>query len=81
MSEGHVAAALVTALGAHADQVMGDATSLVSITIDVLGPAAPGDATTTLTRKTRTLVFLSAEFVTDTGARVATASSVHKVAS
>lgn len=79
MSEQDVTSKLVVALGAHADQAMGDATSLVSVTIDIVGPTGDGDVRTTLTRKTRTLVFISGEFVSADGARVATAASVHKI--
>jgi hypothetical protein len=41
----------------------------------------PGRIATNVTRKTRTLAFMSAEFVDEAGARIATASSVHKVLS
>jgi hypothetical protein len=80
VSESEIAAKLVIALSRHADQAMADATSLVSISIEFLGEGQPGQVKTVLTRKTRTLVFLSAEFVSEAGVRIAHAASVHKVA-
>lgn len=79
MTEHEIAATLVIALGAHADQVMADATSLVSVTIEMLAPGEPGTTRTTLTRKTRTLAFINAEYVNGAGVRIATAASVHKI--
>ncbi len=81
MTDSAIAARLVNALEAAADREAGAKTALVSVTIDTLARAAAGQIATRLVRKTRTLVFMSAEFVTDAGARIATASSVHKVLS
>jgi hypothetical protein len=79
MTDSAIAARLINALEAAADREAGAKTALVSVTIDMVAPADSGSITTALTRKTRTLVFLSAEFVTDAGARIAGASSVHKL--
>lgn len=45
----------------------------------MLARADAGSIEAKLVRKTRTLVFMSAEFRTDAGERIAAASSVHKV--
>lgn len=78
MTDSAIAARLVNALEAAADQAAGAKTALVSFTVEMLTRADAGAIETSVTRKTRTLVFMSAEFVSDTGARVAAASSVHK---
>jgi hypothetical protein len=46
----------------------------------MLARADAGTIETSVSRKTKTLVFLSAEFRSDSGGRIATASSVHKLA-
>ena len=79
MTEGAIAARLINALEAAADREAGAKTALVSVTIDMVARTVAGSIETTLVRKTRTLVFMSAEFVSDAGARVANAASVHKV--
>lgn len=79
MTDSDIASGLINALEAAADHEAGAKTALVSVTIDMLARAAAGAIETKLTRKTRTLVFMSAEFVTG-GVRVAAASSVHKIA-
>lgn len=81
MTDSDIAAQLVSALSAGADREAGAATALVSVNIDALAPAANGAAEAQLVRKTRTLVFMSAEWRTSGGGRIATASSVHKVLS
>jgi hypothetical protein len=80
VTDSAIAARLVTALETAADREAEGKTALVSITIDMIAPADAGAITTSLVRKTRTLVFMSAEFVSDARVRIATASSVHKVA-
>lgn len=79
MTDSDIAAQLVGALSAGADREAGGATALVSVNIDALAPATHGAAEAQLVRKTRTLVFMSAEWLTSGGERIATASSVHKV--
>ena len=79
MSDSAIAARLINALEAAADREAGAKTALVSVTIDMLARADTGAIETTLVRKTRTLVFMSADFVSDAGARIANAASVHKV--
>lgn len=81
MTDSAIAARLINALEAAADREAGAATALVSVTIEMLARADAGAIETTLVRKTRTLVFISAEFRNDAGARIATASSVHKLVS
>ncbi|ANP45299.1 hypothetical protein [Candidatus Viadribacter manganicus] len=79
MSASEITARLVDALTNAATQEAGGATALVSVTVDVLGGGEAGSARATLVRKTRTLVFMSAELRTSAGERIATASSVHKL--
>jgi len=79
MTDSAIAARIVNALEAAADREAGAQTALVSVAIDMLARANAGTIETSLVRKTRTLVFMSAEFRTDAGERIATASSVHKV--
>lgn len=80
MTDSAIAARLINALEAAANREAGAATQLVSVNIDMVAPADAGAINVALTRKTRTLVFLNAEFVTDSGARIANAASVHKIA-
>jgi hypothetical protein len=79
MTDSAIAARIVNALEAAADREAAAPTALVSINIDMLARADAGAIETALVRKTRTLVFMSAEFSTDGGERIAAASSVHKV--
>lgn len=79
MSESDIAARMVDALVTTATREAGGAIALVSVTIDVVGSGEAGSIEATLVRKTRTLLFMSAELRTEAGERVATASSVHKV--
>ncbi|MCA8885289.1 MAG: hypothetical protein KDA35_01630 [Hyphomonadaceae bacterium] len=79
MTDSAIAARIVNALESGADREAGGQTALVSVTIDMLARADAGSIETKLVRKTRTLVFMSAEFHTDAGERIVAASSVHKV--
>ena len=79
MTDSAIAARIVNALEAAADREAGAQTALVSVTLDMLARADAGSIEAKLVRKTRTLVFMSAEFRTDAGERTAAASSVHKV--
>lgn len=79
MTDSAIAARLINALEAAADREVGAQTALVSVTLDMLARANVGAIETTLVRKTRTLVFMSAEFRSDNGERIVAASSVHKV--
>jgi hypothetical protein len=79
MTHAPIAARIVSALETSADREAGAETALVSVTVDVLSGAADSEITTALVRKTRTLVFMSAEARSADGERVCAASSVHKV--
>ena len=79
MNEAEIASALVAALGVAADRAAGARTGLVSVEISMLAPARAGEVKAEITRKTRTLVFMGADFTTDAGERIASAASVHKV--
>ena len=80
MTDSAIAARMLNALEAVADREAGQKTALVSVTIDMLKRADAGSVNVSVTRKTKSLVFMGAEFVTDAGERIATASSVHKLA-
>ena len=80
MTDSAIAARLLNALEAAANREAGQQTALVSVTIDMITRADAGSVTVSVTRKTKSLVFMSAEFVNDAGARIATANSVHKIA-
>jgi len=79
MTDSAIAVRLINALESAADREAGQKTALVSVTIEMLAKADAGAIETRLTRKTRTLVFVSADFISDSGARVAVASSVHRL--
>jgi hypothetical protein len=79
MTDSAIAARLINALEAAADREAAAQTALVSVNIDMLARADAGAIETALVRKSRTLVFMNAEFRTDSGERIAAASSVHKV--
>ncbi len=79
MTDSAIAARLLNALEAGANREAGQDTALVSVTIDMLKRADAGAIEATLTRKTKTLIFMAAEFRTDAGERIATAQSVHKL--
>jgi hypothetical protein len=80
VTDSAIAARLINALESAADREAATKTALVSVTIDMLARADAGTIETKLVRKTRTLVFMSAEFRADSGMRIANATSVHKVA-
>ena len=79
MTDAEIAASLISALESAADREAGAKTALVSVAIDMLARADAGRIETSVVRKTRTLVFMSAQFVRESGGKIATASSVHKV--
>ncbi len=80
MTDSAIAVRIVNALEAAADREAGAKTALVSVSIDMLARADAGAVEVNPTRKTRTLLFMRAEFKTDGGALIASASSVHKLA-
>jgi hypothetical protein len=81
MTDSAIAVRIVNALESAADREAGAKTALVSVTIEMLARADAGAIETSLTRKTRTLLFLRADFKTDAGVLIASANSVHKLAS
>lgn len=52
---------------------------LVSVHLDFLSQTDIGTIRVAVTRRTKTLLFLRAEYADETGARLAAASSVHKI--
>jgi hypothetical protein len=81
VSDSAIAVRIVNALEAAADREAGAKSALVSVTIEMLARADAGSIEVTLARKTRTLVFLRAAFKAESGALIASASSVHKLSS
>jgi hypothetical protein len=79
VTDSAIAVRIVNALESAADREAGAKTSLVSVTIEMLARADAGAIAVTLTRKTRTLIFLRADFKAENGALIASASSVHKL--
>jgi acyl-coenzyme A thioesterase PaaI-like protein len=79
MNDAAIAAALIDALSIAAARETAATSTLVSATIEMLAPPAEGKVETSVTRKTRTLIFMSAELRDARGERIATASSVHKL--
>ncbi len=75
MKDAEIAARLIEALNAAA----GADAALVSVEITMLAAGEAARVETHVTRKTRTLAFMSAECWGASGERVATAASVHKV--
>lgn len=78
MNDAAIAASIIDALQQTANQELGQA-ALVSVNIEMLAAAREGAAEVTVARKTRTLLFLHADFRDASGGRVAIANSVHKV--
>lgn len=75
MTEADIAARLVAALTEAAARE-GEAT-LVSVNIEMIASPADGEARVEVNRKTRTLLFLRADYVAADGALIATSASVH----
>jgi hypothetical protein len=79
VSESAIAAALVEAIAAAAREQAGADTVLASFSLEILAPGAPARAAARIERKTRTLVFASADAFDAEGARIAAASAVHRI--
>lgn len=79
MSAAEVTAALIKALEGAAAREAGGPCTLASVNVEMLAAPATGQARVKIERKTRTMMFLSAEYLTEAGERIATAASVHKV--
>jgi len=77
MSDAELSARLVEAMSAAASQEA--PATLVSVTIEVLGQGAAERVEARLVRKTRTLIFMSAEAFAAEGDRLASASAIYKV--
>lgn len=74
-----VAAALTAALEAEAAREAGGDCVLVSVNIALLAAPVAGVAKAQVERKTKTLAFLSANYIGADGAVIASASSVHRI--
>lgn len=79
MSEADGAAEIVRALGEGARAAAEKDAPLVSVEISWLAAGGVTRVEPRVARKTRTLLFMSAEAFGADGARVATASSVHRL--
>jgi hypothetical protein len=79
VTDSAIAVRIVNALEAAADREAGAKTALASVTIEMLARADAGSVEVSTIRKTRTLLFMHADFKTDAGALIASASSVHKL--
>jgi hypothetical protein len=80
MSGGDLSAQILVALKACANESAGADAPLVSVTMEFMRDKDRAEVSASVTRKTRTLIFVAAEARTG-GAIVATASSVHKIRS
>lgn len=78
MSKEDVAARLISELNALAPKEAAGA-DLVSVELNFLGAGEIARIDVRTERRTRTLAFLVADAFDQTGARVASASSVHKI--
>jgi len=77
MSDAELSARLLDAMASAAAQ---DArTALVSLTLEVLDQGELARVDATVVRRTRTLVFMSADAQTSDGKKLAAASAVYKV--
>lgn len=79
MKTADITAAFTEALEAAAAHEAGAPCTLVSLNMELLDAPAKGSVSVSVSRKTRTLVFLSAAFENANGARIASAASVHRV--
>jgi len=79
MNAAAIAAALTEALEAAAAKEAGAPCVLVSLNFNLIGAPAPGQARASVARKTRTLVFMHADFIGPDGAAIASAASVHRL--
>ena len=79
MNDATIAACIIEALEREAGRETGGKTALVSVNIEMLAPARDGAPDVSVARKTRTLVFLRADFRGNDAARIASANSVHRV--
>ena len=81
MSEAAVAARLTEALAQAAAHAAGGPAPLLSVSIEIISPGDAAKVETRVERKTRTLAFMSAEAFTADAKRIASATSVHTIAS
>ena len=79
MSNAEIARLMIARLEALAAETAGAGASLVSVAMEKLRDGEVTRVEAKVERKTRTLLFLSAEAFTAAGARIATATSVHRV--
>lgn len=70
---------MIAALKACADEAASAPAPLVSVNMEFLSEVGAASVSAAIVRKTRTLVFVSAEAKGSDGAPVATAASVHRV--
>ena len=78
MTRAEIAARLTEALTQAAANEAADAV-LISVEVAILADADIGDVRARVNRRTKTLLFMSAELIDGAGVAVATASCVHKL--
>lgn len=79
MSDATIASRLIEAAISCAAEAANARAPLVSVSMEFLSAGDAASVAATITRKTRTLVFVHAEATGADGARLVTADSVHKV--
>jgi len=79
MSGADIARTLVEALERAVAAEAGARAALVSASVSVLSDNPPARVETTITRRTKTLIFAHAQAASASGEAVAEASSVHRV--
>ncbi len=79
MSEAEIAQRIVAALTGAAREAVGAPAPLISVEITWIAAAPSARIETRIGRKARTLLFMSADVHAADGARIASASSVHKL--
>ncbi|MES1197417.1 MAG: hypothetical protein ABUL55_02220 [Pseudomonadota bacterium] len=79
MSEADIAARLIDALTKAAAEAAGATAPPISVSIEFVGVGEAADLKTRVERKTRTLVFMAGEAFNADGARIASATAVHKI--
>ena len=79
MSEAAIAAQLIEALTRAAAEAAGASAPPISVSIEFIGPGEAANLKTRVERKTRTLVFMSAEAFDADALRIGSATSVHKI--
>jgi len=79
MNEAAISARLIEALSLAAAEAAGAPAPIISVSVEFVSPGDVANVKTRIERKTRTLVFTGAEAFDADGARIASATAVHKI--